>query len=68
MGSTHMFLGNRYRLVTFLVERGAAIPEDGPWKELVPLVLEGARLDAYDSQPESPASESSETWSIEAQC
>jgi hypothetical protein len=39
-----------------LVERGAVIPGSGPWEELVP-VLEEARRHAYDSQPESPASE-----------
>jgi ankyrin repeat protein len=57
-------LGKHYRLVSFLVDRGAiSIPGDGPWEELVPLVLEEACRHAYDSQPESPASE---TWSIDA--
>jgi hypothetical protein len=58
-------LGKHYRLVSFLVDREAIfIPGDGPWEELVPLVLEEACRHPYDSQPESPASE---TWSIDAQ-
>jgi hypothetical protein len=57
-------LGKHYRLMSFLVERGAVLPGSGPWEEPVPLVLEEARRHACDSQPESPASE---TWSIDAQ-
>jgi uncharacterized protein (DUF1778 family) len=49
--------GNHYRLMSFLVERGAVLPGSGPWEEPVPLVLEEARRHACDSKPESPASE-----------